>query len=99
MNRVIYSCLRFTLCLCVNCVYWSFLGGSASKEFVCNAGDPGWEDPLENEMASHSSYSCLRNPMDRDAWWGTVLGVTKSWTQLNNFTFSFFLVFIADGTS
>ena len=25
----------------------------------------GWEDPLEKEMATHSSrYSCLENPMD-----------------------------------
>ena len=27
-------------------------------------------------------YSCLENPMDRRAWWTTVLGVTKSWAQL-----------------
>ena len=25
--------------------------------------------------------------MDRGAWWATIQGVTKSWTQLNNFTF------------
>ena len=28
-------------------------------------------------------YSYLKNPMDRGAWWATVHGVTKSWTQLN----------------
>ena len=28
--------------------------------------------------------SCLENPMDRGAWWATVLGVAKSWTQLSN---------------
>ena len=28
-------------------------------------------------------YSCLENPMARGAWWATVHGVTKSWTQLN----------------
>jgi len=27
-------------------------------------------------------YSCLENPMDRGAWWATVHGVTKSWTQV-----------------
>ena len=32
-------------------------------------------------------YSCLENPMDRGAWWATVHGVTKSQTQLSNFTF------------
>ena len=25
-------------------------------------------------------YSCLENPMDKGAWWATVLGVAKSWT-------------------
>ena len=40
----------------------------------------GQEDPLEKEMATHSSYSCLENSMDRGAWWATVHGVTKSWT-------------------
>ena len=34
-------------------------------------------------------YSCLENPMDREAWWATVHGVTKSRTQLNDFTFTF----------
>ena len=27
-------------------------------------------------------YSCLENSMDRGAWWATVHGVTKNWTQL-----------------
>ena len=27
-------------------------------------------------------YSCLKNPMNRGAWWATVHGVTKSQTQL-----------------
>ena len=30
-------------------------------------------------------YSCLENPMDEGAWWATVHGVTKSWTQLSKF--------------
>ena len=41
------------------------------KESACNAEDsgliPGWEDPLEKEMATHQ-YSCLGNPMDRETW-------------------------------
>ena len=32
-------------------------------------------------------YSSLENPIDRGAWWATVHGVTKSQTQLSNFTF------------
>ena len=31
-------------------------------------------------------YSCLENSMDRGAWWATVDGVTKSWTQLSTYT-------------
>ena len=29
-------------------------------------------------------YSCLENSMDKGAWWATVHGVTKSWTQLSD---------------
>ena len=29
-------------------------GGSDGKEFACNAGDLGWEDPLEKRIATHS---------------------------------------------
>ena len=27
-----------------------------------------WEDPLEKEMATHSSILALENPMDGEAW-------------------------------
>jgi len=37
----------------------------------------GQEDPLEKEMATHSSTLALKNLMDRGAWWATVCGVTK----------------------
>ena len=35
------------------------------------------EDPLEKEMATHSSIICLENPMDRGAWWAVVHGVAR----------------------
>ena len=47
----------------------------------------GWEDLLENEMATtpvffffffQLQYSCLENYMDRGAWWATVHGITES---------------------
>ena len=38
----------------------------------------GWEDPLEEGMAAHSSILAWRIPMDRGAWWATDHGVTKS---------------------
>ena len=37
-------------------------------------------------MANHSIYPCLENSMDKGAWQATVHGVTKSRTQLSNFT-------------
>ena len=42
----------------------------------------GQEDPLEK--GNPLQYSCLKNYMDRRAWWATVHWVTKSWTQLSN---------------
>ena len=36
-------------------------------------------------------YSCLENPMQEGAWLATVHGVMKSWTQLSNFTFNFYV--------
>ena len=36
------------------------------------------EDPLEKEMATHSSILAWRIPMDRGAPWATVHGVAKS---------------------
>ena len=37
----------------------------------------GQEDPLEKEMATHSSILAWRIPLDREAWRATVHGVTK----------------------
>ena len=44
----------------------------------------GWEDPLEEGIVTQSSFIAWRIPMDRGAWWATVHGVAKSWTQLRN---------------
>ena len=38
----------------------------------------GGEDPLEKEMATHSSILTWRIPMDRGAWHAAVHGVTES---------------------
>ena len=44
----------------------------------------GWEDPLEEGMAIHYSILAWRIPMDREDWWATIHGITKSWIQLND---------------
>ena len=51
----------------------------------------GGEDPLEVEMATHSSILAWRNPTDRGARWATVHGVAKSRTRLSDQHFNFFM--------
>ena len=65
-----------------------FPHSSVGRESACSAGDlgsilgsgrssgEGNGDPLQ--------YSCLENPMDREAWWAAVQGVEKGWTQLSD---------------
>ena len=53
------------------------------KNLPANAGDirdVGWEDPLEEGLATHSSILAWRIPMDRGVRWAAVHGVTKSQT-------------------
>ena len=38
----------------------------------------GWEDSLEEGMATHSSILAWRIPMGRGTWWATVHGVAQS---------------------
>ena len=44
----------------------------------------GWEDPLEEGKAIHSSIPAWKIPMDREAWRATVHGVTKIWGGLSD---------------
>ena len=51
----------------------------------------GWEDPLEEEMGTHSSILAWKNLMDRGAWRATVHGVAKELDmteQLSTFTYA-----------
>jgi len=62
-------------------------GGSYGKESAYDAGNPdlipGW-GRFPGEGNGHPlQYSCLKNPVDVDACWATVHGVTKSWPQLS----------------
>ena len=57
-----------------------FPGGSEGKASACNAGDlgsiPGLGRSPGEGNGNPLQYSCLENPMDREAWWATVHGVT-----------------------
>ena len=57
------------------------------KNPPANAGDirdvvliPGLERPPGGGHGNPLQYSCLENPMDREAWQSTVHSVVKSWT-------------------
>ena len=56
-------------------------GASLYKEFAYHAGDMGsvcWEDPLEEEMATHSSILAWRIPWTEEPGGAAVPGVTES---------------------
>ena len=44
----------------------------------------GWEDPLEEGMATHCNILAWRIPMDRGAWRAAVHGVAKSQTRISD---------------
>ena len=57
------------------------------KNLPANAGDSGNAGSIPGSGRSHGGgngnslqYSCLKNPMDRGAWWATVHGVAKDTT-------------------
>ena len=47
-------------------------------------GSLGWEDPLQEGMATHSSILARRISTDRGTWQAIVHGVAKSRIQLSN---------------
>ena len=71
---------------------WLLQRWLSGKKSICSAGDsgsiPGSGRSPEEEMATHSQYSCRENPTDRGGWWSTVRGVGKSWTWLRDWTYT-----------
>ena len=67
----------------------NFPGGSDGKESACSVGDPGqylgWEDPLEEDMTTHSSILAWRIPWTEDlagysSWGGKESDTTERLT-------------------
>ena len=67
---------------------WYYACDSDSKESAFKAGDVGLIPGLRKSPGERNGnllqYSCLENSMDREDWWATVHGVTKSQTGLSN---------------
>ena len=64
---------------------WGFPGGSVVKNPPANAGDVGDAGSIPRlgrytgeENGNLLQYSCLENPMDREAWWATDHGIAES---------------------
>ena len=60
------------------------------KNLPANIGDtedmglnPGLERSPGEGNGNPSQCFCLENPMDSGAWWATVHGAAKIWTQLS----------------
>ena len=79
-----------------NCTVSGFPGSKRPSSLVAQMGKNlpamwetwvwslGWEDPLEEGMATHSSTLAWRILVDRGAWRAIVHGVAKSQTQLKD---------------
>ena len=68
---------------------WGFPDDSVVKNLPAVAEDSGLIPGLGRSPGEGNNnplqYSCLGNPcMDREAWWATVHGLAKSWTQLSD---------------
>ena len=68
-----------------------FPGGARGKEPACQCRrrkkcgfNPRSEGFPGGGHRNPLLYSYLQNPLDRGAWWATVHGVPKSWTQLKH---------------
>ena len=90
------TCCPVTGCGVIRHSSGYFPGGSDGKASAYNVGDlgsvPGSGRSPGEGNGNPLQYSCLENPMDWGAWWATVHGVAKSWTQLNDFTFIYNLL-------
>ena len=79
---------RADLGLSLTLLLMSFPGGSNGKESACKVRELGSiAGPGRSLGEGHGKplqYSCLKNSMDRGAWWATVDGLTKSQTRLSN---------------
>jgi len=77
-----FSISIYYLDFSVYAIYVGFPGGSDGKEFASSARDlgstPGSKRASGEGNGYSVQYSCLDNPIDREAWQATDHGVTES---------------------
>ena len=73
----------------MHALYWTSQVAPVVKNLPANAGDvrdagsvPGSERFPGGGHGNPLQYSCLKNPVDRGAWWATVHRVANSWIWL-----------------
>ena len=75
-------------CLGLTGLILDFPGGSDSKEYAYNAGDPGSIPRLGRSSRERNGYplqyTCQENSMDIGVWWAILHGVTKSQMKLKD---------------
>ena len=71
-------------------MFLGYQGGTCGKDPTCqcrtnnrNGSIPGSGRSPGESLGNPLQCSCMENPMNRGAWWATVRGVTKEWTQLS----------------
>ena len=96
-GRCLFDCARHPCCIFIITRYIQnevFRGGISGKEPICQCRRPKIRgfDPWVGKISWRRTwqptscldkYSCLDNPMDREAWRAMVHGVTKSWMWLS----------------
>ena len=76
----------------VSCIAGGFFTTWATREALGLIPGSGSSPGKRND--NPLQYSCIGNPMDREAWWAMIHRVVKSWTRLSNWTTTMFLVYL-----
>ena len=82
---------KYTLCECNVFTNHLSSGGTEVKNPPASGGDTRDMGSIPGSGGSHGEgsgdplqYACLKNPMDRGAWWVIVHGVAKTPTRLSD---------------
>ena len=69
-----------------------FSGGSVVKQVPAKARNEGPGRSPGEGNGNTLQYPCLGNHKNRGAWWATVWGVAKSWTQLSTYAHIYHII-------